>query len=544
MCGRPGTLQFYDHETDRHISEVEVVPFNAVNRGDSAAEKGHGHAIEHVAFSGGGEWMVTVDRRKQLGAVDSGNMDEQTHLKFWSWRASTAPPAASGDAGEPAAEAAAETVIVGEGQYVLDTTMEEPHKSPVTALCHHPTLPLAVTASEDFTFKVWALKDVAHQRGFNDASAANRTAWFCQSAGGYREQPARCAAFSPDGSILAVGYKQVVTLWDPETCTLHQTLTHPPAAHTIDQLGFTGEGGAAGHPPCLVACSSEWIHIWNLLTLEVAWSVQLPGVQALATHPTATVFGVAAAAGVYILDGAHPGFAEPPRALAAAQKADGKKKRKGQAGGESQALLPGLGECFAVADAPEGLVVAHAEAEAMHIGFAPIGAGVKRAAPELLYMDEASHFHVLAAAGEPAAAAAAGDLQPQAAVGFEADVGAMSSIFGVTAGPAAGAAAGDAYVVSSAESGGFFGASAVQHLSHSCCNAFHGLPLPSTAVPLMFLLPCRSRGVAHHPSDGSALPVLHGGAAASARRRRRRGGGGGEEGRDGGGGGRRASPDE
>jgi NET1-associated nuclear protein 1 (U3 small nucleolar RNA-associated protein 17) len=153
MAGRPGALQFYDRNRDRHASEVEVVPYNTVYRGSEASQKGHGHVIEHVAFSSDGNWMITVDRRAQL------DMDEQSSLKFWRWHDSASSESA------PDGNQASATVN-GEGHFALDTTMEEPHKAVVTALCHHPTQAMAVTTSEDFTFKVWALQDLGHRKDF------------------------------------------------------------------------------------------------------------------------------------------------------------------------------------------------------------------------------------------------------------------------------------------------------------------------------------------------------------------------------------------
>jgi hypothetical protein len=39
-------------------------------------------------------------------------------------------------------------------------------------------------------------------------------------------RPAGCADFSPDGTLLAVGYGNIVTLWRPDTLTLVGTLPH------------------------------------------------------------------------------------------------------------------------------------------------------------------------------------------------------------------------------------------------------------------------------------------------------------------------------
>jgi NET1-associated nuclear protein 1 (U3 small nucleolar RNA-associated protein 17) len=250
LQSRTGTLQFYDHRRDRHVGDVEVVPFNAVHRGGRNSQQGHGHTVAAKAFSSDGEWMLTIDHR------DKADIDEQTSLKFWKWK-----DAAGAD--DPKSSTA---TVSASGHYALDSVMDQPHKATVTSLCYHPTKHLAVTTSMDFSFKVgqngylmsrrgrslpantsgfdthrdslssrcaqvWELRDVMGGRGF--ARQTRHKAWHCRSIGGYRECPARCAAFSNDGSVLAIGYQQVVTLWDPETCSLHETLTHPPRSHVV-----------------------------------------------------------------------------------------------------------------------------------------------------------------------------------------------------------------------------------------------------------------------------------------------------------------------
>lgn len=47
--------------------------------------------------------------------------------------------------------------------------------------------------------------------------------------GRYREKyTLNDAAFSSDGSLLALAYSQVVTIWDPQTTTLANTLIGSP----------------------------------------------------------------------------------------------------------------------------------------------------------------------------------------------------------------------------------------------------------------------------------------------------------------------------
>ena len=49
-----------------------------------------------------------------------------------------------------------------------------------------------------------------------------KLSWSCTSVGFYRQKPAGDVAFSEDGSVLAVAFKDVVTLWDPEYNMMHR----------------------------------------------------------------------------------------------------------------------------------------------------------------------------------------------------------------------------------------------------------------------------------------------------------------------------------
>ena len=50
--------------------------------------------------------------------------------------------------------------------------------------------------------------------------------WVCESVGFYRNLPAGKAAFSDDGSLLAVVFGSCITLWDPENNQLKETLVN------------------------------------------------------------------------------------------------------------------------------------------------------------------------------------------------------------------------------------------------------------------------------------------------------------------------------
>lgn len=50
--------------------------------------------------------------------------------------------------------------------------------------------------------------------------------WHCESVGFYRNQMAGPADFSHDGSLLAVAFDTVLTIWEPETNTMKVALSH------------------------------------------------------------------------------------------------------------------------------------------------------------------------------------------------------------------------------------------------------------------------------------------------------------------------------
>ena len=159
-------------------------------------------------------------------------------LRFWAWRA------------------ADET-------FVLNTRVQAPHKTEVCALEFHPSVMLVVTGSRDRTFKLWdrveaaPIVSLAHEQhtqrktvsqkqqeqqllepdlkkkhvdkvaaaGADDPAAPGgpsrtssqgspRHLWQCRSVGFYRDSPCVSAAFSGDGTALALGYGHHVTLWD------------------------------------------------------------------------------------------------------------------------------------------------------------------------------------------------------------------------------------------------------------------------------------------------------------------------------------------
>jgi len=250
-CG----LQWYDAQSERHVSELQVAPRNYVSQLDAASSAAPEAQVVFHAFALGGRCLVTVDRAPAGEADSLGTGTPEEALKFWV----RAPGSADADGS-------------GEAPFELGTLMHDPHKGLITAVCSHPSLPLAVTASADGEFKIW---EAVRVKGEDEPGAS----WRCRSVASYGSAAFTAAAYSPDGSLLAVATAHSVTLWDGEGAGAHAATLHLPAGTAvgpIDRLAFVVSGRssflvATCAPPSSkgVATGTGLLVVWDLLTLAV-----------------------------------------------------------------------------------------------------------------------------------------------------------------------------------------------------------------------------------------------------------------------------------
>ncbi|KAK2562049.1 WD repeat-containing protein 75 [Acropora cervicornis] len=228
----PGDLQFYLPQTDHPIFFLDVVKENYIAP-KSFKEYLVFTKIDHVAFNDDGSWLATVERRN-----DKENALE-LRLKFWEYKKDVK-------------------------SYVPNTCVDPPHDDKVEALHFQPQQRnsnlghLAVTASRDGKFKIWLLAEEQVIEG-------KKYAWSCRSVGYYGDTPCQGAAFSQDGSLLAVAYSQTITLWNPETNELRKTLTLPYPDEKISSIKF----GANGSSQYLISTTKKFLNVWNLLNCSV-----------------------------------------------------------------------------------------------------------------------------------------------------------------------------------------------------------------------------------------------------------------------------------
>jgi hypothetical protein len=98
------------------------------------------------------------------------------------------------------------------------------------------------------------------------------------------DMPMTAAAYSPDGSVLAVGGRATITLWQPMANALMATLVAPscPRTSRLTHIAFLPQS------PYLVTAhrgKKACLCVWNLLTLTLWWCTYTTVID-VAAHPT------------------------------------------------------------------------------------------------------------------------------------------------------------------------------------------------------------------------------------------------------------------
>ena len=297
VSGPNALLQFFDAARERHAARLQVAPRNPASltaaRGAAAVAAAAAAAgaapaapprpvepqVVAAAFSASGGCLATVD----VAPSTQGATGFSQSLKFWD----AAPGGAQAGAAAP---------------YALNTRADAPHVGTVTALAFHPSLDVAATTSDDGEFKVWA----RGAGGAGGAAAAGAARWRCRSVGSYKRRPLGAAAFSADGSLLAIGAGATATLWEPGSNMLvaampcgdtFATNSDRAAPHSLSprltQLAFSHHSLHLAGLLSTPTGDGDTLVVWDLLTLSVAWSCVVPHCVSLSADPAHALFAVA-----------------------------------------------------------------------------------------------------------------------------------------------------------------------------------------------------------------------------------------------------------
>ncbi|XP_078408023.1 WD repeat-containing protein 75 [Cetorhinus maximus] len=233
LNGKPGHLQFYSLQSDEHLYNLDIVQQEYIHQSGLNQTE-----VVKAAFDFQGTWLVTVEEKKKKAT------DLELQMKLWAYNQE-------------------------KQSFVLNTTINAPHESHISALCFQNLngsrsgLATLVTAGLDCQFKVWVLGD--------DSDIYRKSvSWSCDFVGTYHHLQATNCSFSEDGSLLAVSFEQIITLWDPETWDLKCTFCHPPGK--IRDLAF---GRLSCSKYLLGTTENGFLCCWNLLTCTLEWSTQL-----------------------------------------------------------------------------------------------------------------------------------------------------------------------------------------------------------------------------------------------------------------------------
>ncbi|KAH8413562.1 hypothetical protein KR009_012290 [Drosophila setifemur] len=191
LNGRSGHLQFYSAYTKSLLYNLRVVDTNVLSQ-----ETDHiiyNTRITRAAFNI--NWMATGEVYNDLENF------AEVRLKFWQFNEKLQ-------------------------SYILNTDIDLPHEHGFKSITFSNQFQVdnlcCVTAGEDNVIKVWGITDSEniYKRG---------SMWSCLAQTSYRNLPIGSLCFSQDGSLLAVGYGNILALYDAKNPRLPlQTLSCPP----------------------------------------------------------------------------------------------------------------------------------------------------------------------------------------------------------------------------------------------------------------------------------------------------------------------------
>ncbi|KAL4200523.1 hypothetical protein AMTRI_Chr02g253980 [Amborella trichopoda] len=251
-------VQFYSLLHDREITQVVVCNRNYQTNDDVTV------VVSLLALSGDGSEMSTVEVR--LPEEGIGGL---VCLKFWECGSHS-------------------------GDFALSTVIYDPHgDAGISAVAFHPTRSMVVSSSYGGNFKIWIRSmDIQKKDG-----SLQKGGWRCQSIGTYKKNPMTAAAFSADGSVLAVAAGFVITLWNPNTNTLVAVMGETP--EPIVALSFIPN---AEHLLSVSRGSNPQLSVWNLSKLSLSWAYDLCA-EAMACDMNSSKFAVLVLAPAKVLSG-------------------------------------------------------------------------------------------------------------------------------------------------------------------------------------------------------------------------------------------------
>lgn len=243
LTDAPGLMHWYDPVRERLSSKLEVAPFNRISRTEPDEAPLPTPWVTSHAFSGQGNDLITIDETPTentlVGAYEQRSGDEHgivSTIRFWSWSDTPVP---SRDSGRSA-----------RAPYQQIAFMTYPHgpKNHVDALALTKDGSVACTVSNsEKAFRIWEKNVVPAISGFakdeEDGDYSPSQTWTCRykvaTPSGFSNYATQSngVTFSDDGSILAISFGRIVTLWASDEAQLLTSFQEDNGAD-VEQVCF------------------------------------------------------------------------------------------------------------------------------------------------------------------------------------------------------------------------------------------------------------------------------------------------------------------
>ncbi len=247
--GYPGQVQAMDVPLKDYVYSHDVVSFSRVSRpeGDITVFVPSVTLLAYSTYMGAGlnalpRFLATVDAQK------GEEMSVRYSLKIWSWY---------------------------QNRWHLEAQVDQPHQAHrVMSIAWSPVAPVLVTSGADGSVRVWRRSEVGSG---SEGTFRNGIGWRCMYSFKYRSTEAFGLAFSADGSLLSVAYKNVVSLWDFNTVTLRECVIAPNSSSVrfcsiLEPKRDHKLGGGAGSAFLLLGSSTS-LSIYNIVTSSYVWTL-------------------------------------------------------------------------------------------------------------------------------------------------------------------------------------------------------------------------------------------------------------------------------
>lgn len=278
LNGLIGNIQLYDIQYDKSINIIQVTqPHNVISRVED--KQNIITRVEHVTCNPTADRLCTVEHRIDL---NDQLITGTTCMKFWSWNTNL------------------NNTIDSNGEWILNTTILLPHQQYDILQCKYSTQNTVVTIGSDNQFKLWCEKpsdDITsvnqlkhNTTQHNDSPSIHQSTYYtCVSTGYYRNYTIHSAEWSNDGSLLAVSYGHIITLWSYNNQTyqlrLQHTLVHPVITQPIINIKFSSQ------QPYIVCYTKQTLYVWNLLTVQCVRSNDMV-VSSIGVADTSDIFAL------------------------------------------------------------------------------------------------------------------------------------------------------------------------------------------------------------------------------------------------------------